>query len=95
MAINGLMGFAILLAALFCMGDPETALFSETGYPFIDIFVYGTGSIAGGTALVSTVGSLSRLSYTPHSMLLFAHSFRLGDLYADPYVDADCNRTLR
>ena len=35
------------------MGDPTEAVHSATGFPFIDIFVHGTGSISGGTGLVS------------------------------------------
>ncbi len=51
--INGIMGFAMLLAVLFCMGDIEAATQSVTGYPFIDIFTFASGSVAGGTGLVS------------------------------------------
>lgn len=51
--INGALGFGMLLTVLFCLGDAEKAVESPTGYPFIEIFVNGTGSISGGTALVS------------------------------------------
>jgi choline transport protein len=51
--INGLMGLGILLAVLFSMGDIVESTFSETGFPFVDIFVYASGSVHGGTGLVS------------------------------------------
>ena len=52
--LNGTMGFAMLLALLFCMpNDIEPILGSPTGFPFIGIFQYATGSDAGATALVS------------------------------------------
>ncbi|KAJ4299251.1 hypothetical protein N0V90_004495 [Kalmusia sp. IMI 367209] len=49
--INGLTGFAMLIAILYCIGDIEAALKTPTGYPFIEILTQGTTSIAGGTAL--------------------------------------------
>lgn len=51
--INGILGFGMLLAILYCQGDIEKAAASPTGYPFIAIFATGTGSIAGATAMVS------------------------------------------
>ncbi|CAO2650225.1 Nn.00g015170.m01.CDS01 [Neocucurbitaria sp. VM-36] len=50
-AINGLTGFAMLIAMLYCIGDIEAALTTPTGYPFIEILTQGSQSIAGGTAL--------------------------------------------
>lgn len=37
-AINGVLGFSILIAVLFCLGDQEAALTTPTNYPFIEIF---------------------------------------------------------
>jgi choline transport protein len=50
---NGALGFAMLLALLFCMGDIQAETQSTTGFPFIDIYVNAVGSVHGGTALVS------------------------------------------
>ncbi|KAF9888271.1 hypothetical protein FE257_008841 [Aspergillus nanangensis] len=52
-AINGVMGFAFLLAILFCMGDMQAALASSTGFPIIEIFRYVTGSAAASSAITS------------------------------------------
>ncbi|KAK7183965.1 hypothetical protein DPSP01_012241 [Paraphaeosphaeria sporulosa] len=49
--INGVTGFAMLIAILYCIGDIEAALSTPTGYPFIEILTQGTSSVAGGTAL--------------------------------------------
>ena len=51
MLLNGAMGFAILLATLFGIGDIDSALNSPTKYPFIFIFAQATGSAGGGTAM--------------------------------------------
>ncbi|PWY94742.1 putative GABA permease [Aspergillus sclerotioniger CBS 115572] len=53
--INGVMGFAFLLAVLFCMGDMDAALNSSTGYPIIEVFRSATGSRAASTAMTSTI----------------------------------------
>jgi choline transport protein len=53
--INGLLGFGILLAALFCAGDLNAASESPTGFPFMYIFAQATGSISGATAMASIV----------------------------------------
>lgn len=53
--LNGVLGFGILIATLFCLGDLEDALESPTGYPFMEIFLQGTGSVAGAAAMVSII----------------------------------------
>ncbi|OKP10549.1 Choline transport protein [Penicillium subrubescens] len=52
--INGSLGFGMLLAMLFCLGDVESALQSPTGYPFMAIFLQATGSVPG-TAVMSSI----------------------------------------
>jgi choline transport protein len=49
--INGITGFAMLIATLYCIGDIDSALNTPTGYPLIEIFTQATRSIGGGTAL--------------------------------------------
>ncbi|PQE03917.1 amino acid polyamine transporter I protein [Rutstroemia sp. NJR-2017a BVV2] len=53
--INGILGFGMLLAILYCQGDISAAAESPTGYPFIAIFASGVQSIAGATVMVSIV----------------------------------------
>lgn len=53
--INGSLGFAMLIAVLFCVGDIDAALESPTGYPFMQIFLQATGSVAGTTVMCSII----------------------------------------
>lgn len=57
--MNGCLGFGILLATLFGLGDIDAVLNSPTGFPYIEIFVQATGSIKGTTAMASIVIALA------------------------------------
>lgn len=57
LAINGTLGFAALIAVLFCIGDIDKALASPTGFPFIEITAQAVGT-KGATALISLTLSL-------------------------------------
>lgn len=63
--INGILGFAFLLALLFCMGDVQTALESSTGYPIIQIFYSVTGSPAASSAMTSTLVLMAGMATIP------------------------------
>ena len=53
--LNGTLGFAILIALLFCMpSDIEGILNTETLYPFMSIYAHALGTKSGATALVRT-----------------------------------------
>lgn len=54
--INGTLGFAMILAALFCMGDPKVTL-DPNGFPFMQIFLHATGGDTGGSVVPATVMS--------------------------------------
>ncbi len=68
-ALNGSLGFAMVTATLFCLGDEEKALNSATGFPFIEVFVNATGSNAGANAMVSIYSGL-------FATILFLNFFR-------------------
>ncbi|KAL8821612.1 MAG: hypothetical protein Q9223_000355 [Gallowayella weberi] len=53
--LNGSLGFAIVVATLFCLGDVQAALESPTGFPFIQVFINATRSNAGATAMTSVI----------------------------------------
>jgi choline transport protein len=57
-ALNGVMGFAMMIALLFCLGDINDALTSPTGFPFIEIFRQATNSNAGTTVMTCLIMSL-------------------------------------
>lgn len=69
LVVNGAMGFAMMIAVLFCIGDFNAALNTNTGYPFMEIFLQGTrGSVVGAAfmsavpvvvAIASLVGSIA------------------------------------
>lgn len=67
--INGFLGFGMLLAVIFCLGDPLAALDAQTtiGYPFIEVFVSATQSPGGATAMTAIVIALA-ISFTIGSM---------------------------
>lgn len=52
-AINESLGFDLLIAMLFCLGNIDDALNTPTGYPYIEIFYQATNSIPGALAMVS------------------------------------------
>ena len=56
--LNGVLGFAALVAILFCVGDIEAAEKSPTGYPFMEIFYAATGSAGGATAMICVILAL-------------------------------------
>ncbi|KAK6439601.1 hypothetical protein LTR95_004191 [Oleoguttula sp. CCFEE 5521] len=54
--INGALGFAMIIALLFSMGDIEAVLeapVSQAGYPFIQIYYQAVKSLNGTNAMVS------------------------------------------
>lgn len=56
MLLNGILGFGMLIAVLFCLGDITAALESPTGYPFMEIFLQATGnSVSGSTVMIAIV----------------------------------------
>ncbi|KAL5355611.1 amino acid/polyamine transporter I [Aspergillus floccosus] len=51
--INGTLGFSMLIAVLFCMGDVDAALSTPTGYPYMEIFYQATDSLSGALGMSS------------------------------------------
>lgn len=65
--INGSLGFGMVLALLFCLGDLNMALESPTGFPFMEIFRQAVQSDAGA-AIMSSVIVIMTLSATVGSL---------------------------
>ena len=57
--LNGVMGFGMALALLFCIGDIDAALQTRTGYPFIEIFYQGVQSLTGAALMTSIIITLA------------------------------------
>ncbi|KAI0839456.1 amino acid transporter [Hypoxylon sp. FL0890] len=53
--INGTLGFGMLIATLYCMGDIDAALAENPHYPFMAIFANATGSTAGAAVMSAIV----------------------------------------
>lgn len=51
--LNGALGFAIVLAFLFCIGNVDDALNTPTGYDFIEVFYATTKSYAGTSVMTA------------------------------------------
>ncbi|KAI0539934.1 putative GABA permease [Xylaria digitata] len=71
--LNGVLGFAMMIAYLFCLGDLDAVLESQLtlGYPFLYVFQIGVGSTPGAAVMgliivilgvCSTVGVLASSS---------------------------------
>jgi choline transport protein len=57
--INGSLGFAMVVALLFCIGNVDDALATNTGYPFMEIFLQATQSVSGAATMASIVTVLA------------------------------------
>ena len=57
--INGALGFAVLLVTLFSLNDVEKLLKTPMSYPYMQIFLDSTGSVAGATTMASIVTVMS------------------------------------
>ncbi|KAH6707652.1 amino acid/polyamine transporter I [Leptodontidium sp. MPI-SDFR-AT-0119] len=53
--LNGVLGFSMLIAILFCLGSIDDALATPTGFPFIEIFLQATNSRGGATVMTCIV----------------------------------------
>ncbi|KAL4882162.1 amino acid/polyamine transporter I [Aspergillus karnatakaensis] len=62
--INGTLGFAMVLALLFCLTDLEGALVSPTGFPYMEVFRAGTGSVGGAAAMSAIIITVCLTSTT-------------------------------
>ncbi|KAJ5152408.1 choline transport protein [Penicillium capsulatum] len=57
--INGSLGFGMLLAMLFCLGNNfAESMDSKTGYPFMAIFLDATHSVVGTAVMASIITTM-------------------------------------
>ena len=49
---NGCLAFAMFLAVLFCIGDLDAVLSSSYTFPFIEVLLQATDSIAGTAVII-------------------------------------------
>ena len=54
--INGALGFAMVVAVLFCLGDIDTITSTPpTQYPFMAVFAQAAGSSSGGAGMIAVI----------------------------------------
>ena len=53
--INGTLAFTMLIAVFYCIGSLDDALNTSTDYPFMEIFVQATNSVAGAAIMASII----------------------------------------
>lgn len=54
-AINGVLGFVMLVTLCFTLGDVGGVLDTPTGFPFIQIFYNTTGSLVATNAMTAVL----------------------------------------
>ncbi|KAI8630809.1 putative GABA permease [Xylariaceae sp. FL1651] len=59
LAINGTLGFAMLVATLYSLGDINAALAENPQYPFMAVFRHAVGSTAGAAVMSAIVVIMS------------------------------------
>ena len=84
--INGTLGFAMLIALLFCVGNPNlvptNVIGTAYGFPFIQVFLGATRSIPGSAIMASIVlvlGMSSTVGLLASSSRMF-WSFRVTEV---------------
>ena len=94
--LSGLMGFGMLLATLFCLGDSTAVLSTPTGFPFVEIYLQATDSMTGTAAIVLVMivtlmcGVISCLTATSRIVWSFARDHGLpgwrilSQVYSEP-----------
>jgi choline transport protein len=55
MIFNGLIGFAMMVTVLYCLGDPESVLGTTTGFPFIQVFFNSVKTKGGAVGMTVVV----------------------------------------
>lgn len=76
--LNGSTGFVMIVTLAFCVGNIDQVLTSETGFPFIQVFLNATGSVGAttGMTIVITVmqfcAAISNVATTSRQVYSFA-----------------------
>jgi choline transport protein len=77
-AVNGILGFGYCILLLFCTSPLDALLGTNTGFPFIQIFLDVTGSPAGTIvmslipSIIATAGAIASVASTSRTLWAFA-----------------------
>ncbi|KAI0478657.1 amino acid transporter [Xylariaceae sp. FL0804] len=55
MCINGAVGLVMMITILYCLGDIDKVLNTNTGFPFIQVFADSVANVAGATVMTVVV----------------------------------------
>lgn len=72
--LNGILGFAMLIAVLFSIEDLDAALASPTNYPFMQVFLTATNS-AGGAITMTAIIAVMEICATTSSLAAASRQF--------------------
>ncbi|KAJ5512923.1 hypothetical protein N7463_002475 [Penicillium fimorum] len=76
--LNGSTGFVMIVTFAFCVGDIDEVLGSETGFPFIQVFLNATGSVSATTGMTVVImimqfcAAISNVATTSRQIYSFA-----------------------
>lgn len=59
LVINGTLGFAMMVATLYCLGDIDVSMAENPQYPFMSVFHHAVGSTAGAAVMSAIVVVMS------------------------------------
>ncbi|KAF9244026.1 hypothetical protein DTO013E5_6467 [Penicillium roqueforti] len=76
--LNGSTGLVMIITFAFCVGDIDAVLESETGFPFIQVFLNATGSVSAATGMTVVImtmqfcAAISNVATTSRQIYSFA-----------------------
>ncbi|KAJ5383258.1 hypothetical protein N7517_001169 [Penicillium concentricum] len=76
--LNGSTGFVMIVTFAFCVGDIDEMLGSETGFPFIQVFLNATESVSATTGMTVVImimqfcAAISNVATTSRQIYSFA-----------------------
>ncbi|KAJ9483605.1 hypothetical protein VN97_g9796 [Penicillium thymicola] len=76
--LNGSTGLVMIITFAFCVGDIDKVLESETGFPFIQVFLNATGSVSATTGMTVVImimqfcAAISNVATTSRQIYSFA-----------------------
>lgn len=76
--LNGTTGFVMLITYTFCLGDIDKLIETETGFPFIQVFLNATNSVGGATGMTVIImvlqfcAAISNVATTSRQLYAFA-----------------------
>jgi choline transport protein len=97
--LNGSTGFVMIVTLAFCVGNIDEVLASETGFPFIQVFLNATGSVSAATGMTVVImvmqfcAAISNVATTSRQIYSFARDKGLpfSDFFAQVGFSICCH----